>query len=187
MELPVEGQPEGVAAAQAARANLTAWVGAAANLAALVGLIFVAVQIRQNTGAQRAAAYQAWLGTNAQLNMALSGGELSRTIATGHLHPEKLTADNNIAYAMWVMSFMQMVQATDYLYRQGVVDRSLWDTEIQRAAGHLNLPGVRQWWDAGGKSQLTPGFVALVERTTPTQMRWGWDSVVGFKQMPTNR
>jgi hypothetical protein len=133
-----------------------------ANVGVLVGLIFVTVQISQNTAALRASAYQTWLATNAQLNMAISTGELSRIIATGHADARKLTRENNIAYGMWVYSFMQMAQATDYLYRQGAIDEALWTLEIQRAAGHLWLPSVRQWWDAGGKTQLTPEFVRLV-------------------------
>jgi hypothetical protein len=155
-----------------------------ANIAVLIGLIFVTVQIRQNTTALRATAYQSWVSTNAQLNMAITNAELSKIVATGHAEPRNLNVDNNIAYTMWMFSFMQMVQATDYLYRQGIIDESLWEVEIQRAAGHLTIPGVRQWWDAGGKTQLTPDFVRLVESTSWNQTAWGWDANVGFKQMP---
>jgi len=30
---------------------------------------------------------------------------------------------------------------------------------------NLAFPGLRQWWDAGGKTQFTPAFVTLVETT----------------------
>jgi hypothetical protein len=158
-----------------------------ANVGVLVGLIFVAVQISQNTAALRASAYQTWLATNAQLNMAITSGELSRIIATGHADSRKLNADNNTAYAMWVYSFMQMAQATDYLYREGAIDQSLWALEMQRAAAHLRNPSVRQWWDAGGKTQLTPDFVELVESTKVTMKVWGWDASVGFKTLDGSR
>ena len=152
-----------------------------ANIAVLIGLIFVAVQIRQNTTALRATAYQSWVTTNAQLNMAITNVDLSRIIATGHADPRNLNFDNNTAYAMWLFSFMQMVQATDYLYRQGVIDESLWTVEMQRAAGHLTIPGVRQWWDAGGKTQLAPDFVRRVEATVSGQTGYDWDAKIGFK------
>lgn len=160
------------------------WIGVGANIAVLIGLIFVTVQIRQNTTALRATAHQSWVSTNAQLNMALTNIELSKIVATGHADPKTLTFDNNIAYAMWMYSFMQMVQATDYLHSQGVIDESLWSTEMQRAAGHLTIPGVRQWWDAGGRTQLTTEFVRRVEATSPNQAQWVWDAAVGFRQMP---
>lgn len=157
------------------------WIAVGANVAVFVGLIFVAIQIRQNTTALRATAYQTWLGTNAQLNMALTDANLSRIIATGHADAKRLTADNNIAYSMWMMSFMQMAQATDYLYRNGAIDEDLWANEIQRAAAHLSIPAVRQWWDAGAKTQLTPEFVRLVESTKFNQTQWDWDASVGFR------
>ncbi len=158
-----------------------------ANVAVLVGLVFVAFQIRQNTTALRATAYQTWLATNAQLNMAITTGDLSSIIAAGHADAKKLTADNNTAYAMWIYSFMQMAQATDYLHRQGAIDDALWTNEIQRAAGHLTIPAVRQWWDAGGKTQLTPEFVRLIESTRASMTAWVWEANVGFKSLGPTR
>ena len=32
-----------------------------------------------------------------------------------------------------------------------------------RQAGYLTLPGVRQWWDASGKTQITPRFAEYLE------------------------
>lgn len=44
----------------------------------------------------------------------------------------------------------------------------------------LSLPGVRQWWDAGGKTQLTPSFVELMEATHSGMTVWGWEEGQGF-------
>ncbi len=75
---------------------------------------------------------------------------------------------------------MQMAQATDYLFRTGSLDRDLWETEINRAAGILAIPGVRQWWEAGGNTKLTPRFVKLLESTQSSVAYWNWDSERGF-------
>ena len=75
---------------------------------------------------------------------------------------------------------MQMAQSTDYLYRSGSLDRELWEAEMSRAAGILAAPGVRQWWDAGGRTQLTPRFAKLLETTQSTIEYWNWDSEHGF-------
>lgn len=158
-----------------------------ANLAVLLGLVFVTIQIRQNTTALRGAAYQTWLATNMSLNMAITNGDLGKIIVAGHTDARNLSEGTHIAYSMWIMSFMQMAQATDYLYRQEAIDRSLWAGEIQRAAWHLSVPAVRQWWDAGGKTQLTPEFVRLVESTKVTMRAWDWDKTVGFKPWTPSR
>ena len=167
--------------AVAIKHDVATWVSVSANLAVLLGLIFVAIQIKQNTAALRGAAYQSWLATNTGLNMAITSGNLGAVLAAGHADPKNLSEDTFIPYAMWVMSFMQMAQATDYLYRAGAIEHNLWEIEIQRAAGHLGIPAVRQWWDAGGKTQLTPEFVKLLEGTTVTAKGWTWDKSVGFK------
>ncbi len=91
-----------------------------------------------------------------------------------------LNADTQLPFAMWNFSYYQQIQATDYLYRTGTIDRSLWEVEINRGAIHLQLPGVRQWWDAGGKNQLDPSFVRLIESTEPVGSGWDWSEEAGF-------
>ena len=164
--------------------KINIWLSMGANFAVLIGLILVAIQIKQNTSSFQGAAYQTWVAANIDLNMTLTDVNLSKIITTGHIDPTNLTEDNYIAYSMWVLSFMQMVQATDYLYREGAIDKNLWTIEIQRAAAHLTSPGVRQWWDAGGRTQLSPEFVKLVESTKMEITGWGWDPERGFVSLP---
>ena len=47
-------------------------------------------------------------------------------------------------------------------------------------AGILSAPGVRQWWDAGGKTQLTPQFVELMESIQSSITTWSWEAGRGF-------
>ena len=42
--------------------------------------------------------------------------------------------------------------------------------------GHLkDNPGVKQWWDAGGKTQLALQFVEPVESTESEINVWAWE------------
>ncbi len=75
-----------------------------------------------------------------------------------------------------------MARPTNYLYRSGSLDRGLWDAEMNRAAGILAFPGVRQWWDAGGKTQLTPSFVDFLESIQSNIHTWSWDKDRGYFQ-----
>ncbi len=88
---------------------------------------------------------------------------------------------------MWHQSFYQMAQATDYLYTQGDLDPQLWEVEMDRAAVHLELPGVREWWDAGAKTQLVPEFVELIESRSTESIRWGWAAEPGFYAVEPGR
>jgi hypothetical protein len=73
-----------------------------------------------------------------------------------------------------------MIQATHQLFLDDAVDRAVWDRELQRAVGGLRVPGFREWWDAGGRTQLSSEFVQLVETTPLDIVGLQWDSEKGF-------
>ena len=143
-------------------------------------LIYLAKQVRQNSKQLESQSYQAWVASNLQINMSVSDPALSAIVAEGNLDSANLSDKSYVAYAMTHLAIMQMAQAADYLYRSGSLDRDLWEGEMNRAAGILAMPGVRQWWDAGGNTQLTRGFVKRLESTQSNIAYWTWDSERGF-------
>jgi hypothetical protein len=144
---------------------MTDWITVMGNAAVVAGLILVAVQIRQNTAGIRGTAYQTWVAAITDFNMNLATQpDLSNTILQGHFDPKRLDEESSVQYLMAMLGFMQVAQATYYLHKDGSIDDGLWDAELQRVAAHLALfPGVRQLWDAGLRTQLSPDFVAVAE------------------------
>jgi hypothetical protein len=159
--------------------NYGEFVGA---IAIVATLIYLAVQLKQNTATVRANAYQEWSASNVAINLAVSNPDQSRIMVAGNRASTNLTDETFIAFGMTNMAIMQMAQSTDYLYRLGLLDRELWEAEMNRVAGILGAPGVRQWWDAGGRTQLTPRFAELLESTQSSIAYWGWDAERGFFQ-----
>jgi len=152
-----------------------------ANIGVIAGIVFLAMELQQNTQQLKLQSYQAWQSENNEINMRISDPELSAIVSSGHRDSTNLTSDNYIAYAMFHMSFMQMAQSTHYLYLQGSMDSELWQSEMDRAAAILTFPGVRQWWDSGGRTQLTPSFASFIESVQTDQtIRWNWDPELGF-------
>ena len=147
-------------------------------VAIAASLIFLGLEMRTNTASVRATAYQTWVSVNTELNTV--DEELSATIARGIQDSANLTEESYIRFALWHYTFMQMAQATDYMYKMGTVDHDLWEAEVNRAAGHLDLPGVRQWWDAGARTQFPPDFVKLLESTSSNITRWAWEPERGY-------
>ena len=158
-------------------ANFGEFFGA---IAVVATLVYLARQLRQNTAGVQATAYQTWVGANLQLNLATTEKRLSEAAAKGIYDSKNLDQDSFFMFALWNHGVFQMIQATDYMYRMGAIDEVLWEGEISRAAGHLGLPGVRQWWDAGGRTQLAPHFVDLVESYESKITRWAWNPEQGF-------
>ncbi len=157
-----------------------------ANLGVLAGLLLVAVQISQHSASVRNAAYQEWVAANVELNMATADPYLASAIAQGTGRSADIPDnDSYMAFAMWHQSFYQMAQTTNYLYEQGDLDEELWKVEMDRAAVHLGLPGVREWWDAGAKTQLAQDFVDFIESRESESIRWAWDAERGFYVDPS--
>jgi len=149
-------------------------------IAVVVTLVYLARQLRHNTASVSASAYQMWLSSNVHINIATAQEGLSEVLGPGLYDSKRLTEETFIKFALWNHSVFQLIQATHYLYKSGALDHALWESEIHRAAVHLGLPGVRQWWDAGGRTQLTPEFAALVESTEPEVVRWAWNPDEGY-------
>jgi len=149
-------------------------------IAVVITLIFLVLQLRQNTASVRANTYQGWSAANVGINAAMSNPIQSQIIMDGNLDSRNLTRESVVTFGMMNIALMQMAQSTDYLFRAGALDRELWEAEMNRAAGILAIPGVRQWWDAGGRTQLTPSFVNRLEATRSTIQYWNWDSERGF-------
>ena len=164
--------------------NYGEFVGA---IAIVVTLIYLAVQLKQNTASVRASAYQAWVAANVDINVAMSNPAQSEMIGKGDMDPTNLTDESFAGFLMLHMAMMQMAQSTDYLYRSGSLDRELWEAEMNRAAAILAFPGVRQMWDAGVKTQLTPSFVRLLESTQSNSTRVYWNSERGFYPLTGSR
>jgi len=143
-----------------------------------VTLIYLVRQVSQNSKSVSASAYQTWVASNMSLNEIDS--ELAAAIAVGMYDSSKLTQDNFMQFATWHYGFVQMAQATDYLYQMGSIDRDLWLAEMNRTRIHLDLAGVKQWWNAGGRTQFPADFVARLESTVSDATRWAWEENKGF-------
>ena len=146
----------------------------------ILTLLYLGYQTRQNTASMQGSAYQQWGEANLELNMTATEPFQSQALDVGNVDSANLSNESYVSFAMWNLGLMQMAQTTDYLYRAGSLDRELWETEINRTAGILAFPGVRQWWDAGGNTQLTPRFVKLLESTQSNIAYWTWDSERGY-------
>jgi hypothetical protein len=156
------------------------WLSFIANAGVIIGIIFLAYELQQNNKQLALQSYQSWAAENLAINAQLTDPELSAIVARGYDDSTKLSDETYIAFAMHQISMLQMAQSTDYLYRAGSLDKDLWEAEMSRAAGILSAVGVRQWWDAGGRTQLTPQFVEFIESVQTDITTWRWAEDRGY-------
>ena len=131
---------------------------------AVVGtLIYLAIELRQNTASVRATAYQTWSDAKTAL-FEHSSDTLSRTIAQGLDDPSVLTKDNYIQFAFWCQQYVLAAQTTYFLQKDRIIPDSVFRTEFATTAELLsNTLGASQWWLAGARTQFSEEFVNAIE------------------------
>jgi hypothetical protein len=132
-------------------------------VAVVATLLYLAVQLRQNTISVKASAYQTWLSVVIAEQSAGQQAEMSKTLATGFFYPEKLTEDNWVSFANYCNLFVMKAESAYFLGKNSIIEESLFEKELDRAAIFLKTRGPEQWWNAGARTQFTDEFIALVE------------------------
>ncbi len=148
--------------------------------ALLVGvtLIYLAIQLRQNTVSVETSALSGWISARIAVNEAFSRLD-GAAVYQGMRDSRSLTESDSVAFGLMFQTYMMHGQVTHLLFKRGLIPRDLWKTEMGINAGLLTAPGVRQWWEAAGHGQVTPEFSDLMQSTPPGPM-FGWTPEEGF-------
>ena len=143
--------------------RLNRWIALGANLAVLIGVVALVVELRTNTAAIRAAAVQESVNSSREylLNIALDE-EFSRIRMAGATNYSDLSELE--AHRFWLQSrgnwlFHQNVWIQ---WQLGVTDERAWNTRLRIICATLAQPGWRLDWE-NHRSVLDPKFVETAE------------------------
>jgi len=154
-------------------------IGAAA---VVVTLLYLVKQIKQNTESTEAVGLQTWQSDSAAhwLSMA-ENPELARNVSTCLYDSKDLSDASWIQVGCWFLNNFRQYQTTFIMHERGVVDDELFIVEMRMAARNLRMPGIRQWWDAGGRNQMSPKFTEALEAFDPGEdANFAWTKETGF-------
>ena len=162
--------------------NFGEFVGA---IAIVITLIYLAVQLRQNTASVRASAYQTWTSATANhLGTVQVNDSMSQVVATGLTDPASLKGDTWVQFSFWCRQFVLIAETTYYLHKEEIISDSVYDKELERAARLVSRSeGGAQWWAAGARTQFSEEFVAAIESTFDQKtsfQRFAFTEGVGF-------
>ena len=128
----------------------------------IASLIFVGLEIQQNTLASRAAAIQESTSVaREQTQMFAINPEVNRINMIGAADPSQLNAEERARYSWIVVSFLWGMQG---LYRQwelGVLPDQEWQAWNTVICLNIGRPGMREVWQS--VNFYTPDFVEIVE------------------------
>lgn len=162
--------------------ELSQWLTVLANIGVVIGIGFLAYEIRQNTKASHAQTREAVLAaTQAELQAVRDDPNLVKCI----IKEDPLTADEQIKLFTWLVSALRVREFSWLQRKHGVIDEAQWNSELAVTIAILQAPRVRKWWTSVGHRTVSDEFRAFVEEKMQTvpqsngiydeQTRWAND------------
>jgi len=152
-------------------ANLGEVIGAAAVVASL---LYLALQVRQNSKAQRTENYARALERVSAFQAVLSqDNDLARIFAKGVWDTSKLTGLEKIRFTWSLYEAFGSFEFMFHTYETDEIPEEVWNRWSQTVAWWLIFPGVRQWW-MNRPVNFTESFTSFVEsviRENPTDLK----------------
>lgn len=132
-------------------------------IAVLASLIFVGLQIRQNTKAIKATSHHAVTDSfNAINNIILSDPTVARRWRLALEGSKELDEDERISVDFMLLANMRIFETLYYQYTNGTLDKKLFDAELKTLKWSVTFPGVQAWW-ATNPISLSAEFRAFID------------------------
>ena len=116
-----------------------------AAVAVVISLVYLAIQIRQNTRSVRVASYQSWFDSYSNFsNTVLASPELDALFHRGTSDPGKLTPEERRHFNGLARRIFRLFENLYYQRLQGMIDADLyasWRENLGR--GFVELPGIK--------------------------------------------
>lgn len=127
-------------------------------------LLYLALQVRQNTVQMRAAARFQWVEASGQFN-ALTAGSLqaASVFRRGWENAEGLNLDEQMQFLVHIGHFMQIYSTMFELHKDKLLPDTQWHNCRKDMIAVMQSPGCRWVWDTFGKHGLNSEFVTYME------------------------
>ena len=129
----------------------------------IVSLIYVAIQIKQNTKATQLSTSQAFIDTHGELVMHIAVDKEFRDIYWRGLKGlSNLHGSETAAFAAWIIHTFRVWESFYYQWQEGVFDDRLWAGSKSQLCDVFGYPGTREIWSAR-YHQLSEEFREFVD------------------------
>lgn len=127
-------------------------------------ILYLALQVRQNTQQLRATARFQWVESSGQFNALVAGNKQAAFMfRQGWDDPEKLDDDERMQFLVHLGQFMQIYSTMYELHQDGLLPDTQWHNCRKDMISVMNSPGGLWVWETFGKHGLHPEFVAFME------------------------
>lgn len=139
------------------------WLTLIANVGVLIGLVFLVLEINQNTEVERSAVdlQLTTMGTDFHMRVA-ENPALARAYYMGMRDPESLTEGEKIQLNYLIPSVFLMMEGAYRQHARGYLPESGWTPYEDLISYLLGNAIVREWW-INGSTVFSKNFEARVE------------------------
>ncbi len=138
------------------------------SLAVLASLVFVGMQIRQNTRTQRLVAVDSLAAAIAAINVpAIDSPALGEALAKAMRDWGAAAREQRIIAHYFLFSYFKLVENAWYQQRAGALDASQWAGWATGARMFYHSPGVRAGWWPRRRHTYSPEFQAFLAASEP--------------------
>ena len=138
------------------------WLALIANFGVLIGVIFLAVEMRQNTEAINGQSRQAiFAGSQEELFKFLEYPELTVLLASKET---EISLEQKVQIDSLLVSALRAREFAWRQYNAGILDRATWDSELEVISILVGSERSRDWWNQAGVVQFNGDFREIVSR-----------------------
>jgi hypothetical protein len=128
----------------------------------IVTLIYLALQIRQNTIATRADSYQAVVASASDWGREISlNAEICEILERGAQDYNALEGVERIRFNLAMSSYFRNMENLHLKFMTGAVDVSVWSGWANRTLAFMLPPGTQAWWTSNA-SAFSSDFRAFI-------------------------
>lgn len=135
----------------------------------VVTLIYLAVQVRQNSKVVKTSAAEAVMRSISEYFRSSSeSAELTRVVAKAMQEFDQLDDAELTQFNLWVFSWFRLVELVHHHYDAGHIPENFWEGQVAHLNGLLKLPPIRNLWEIR-KHVFSEDFQRFVENVEDTQ------------------
>ena len=129
--------------------QIDSWLGVVANLGVLIGLAFLAIEIRHASNMSRAQIADSVAdGFNNLISTVISDNQVAKVFIAGLYSPDKLTDVETVQFAMFMRGIINQQLRLLSLKEIGLYSDAQHRQKIEQLAGMLGTPGGTQYLES---------------------------------------
>jgi hypothetical protein len=134
----------------------------------VITLIYLAVQIRQNTTSSRTESYQAAVAAISDWTRDVGANPASsRIVEAGSRDFEALSSEERVQFNLIMAALVRNLENIHFQFTHGAIDESTWSGWANRTHSLLEPDGARAWWRTQ-EAAYSPEFRHFVDEHKPS-------------------